>query len=123
MNYHFRRISAVFIMMITAVILLGVVSLLDPDVPAEIGIQALEQPAETSPAEKIPSDNMPAADPAVDTERIEKPTSATTMGIIPLFAGQPYAEINGSVPFFTEGELTTDAFEYYSPLDELGRCG
>lgn len=32
-------------------------------------------------------------------------------------------EVNGNVPYFTEEDLTTDAFEEYSPLDALGRCG
>lgn len=36
----------------------------------------------------------------------------------------PYAVINDNVPFFTAEERTsTEAFENYSPLDELGRCG
>ena len=32
-------------------------------------------------------------------------------------------EVNGNVPYFTEEDLTTEAFEGYSPLDGLGRCG
>ena len=36
----------------------------------------------------------------------------------------PYLEINSNKPLFTEEEkLRTDAFEIYSELDELGRCG
>lgn len=43
---------------------------------------------------------------------------------VPAYAGEPYAAINGNVPFFAEGErLCTEAFEYYSELDSLGRCG
>lgn len=42
---------------------------------------------------------------------------------IPAYSGNPYVEINGNVPFFTENELTTASFENYSPLDRLGRCG
>ena len=40
---------------------------------------------------------------------------------IPEYDGRPYAEINGNVPFFSE--FPEESFEYYSPLDELGRCG
>lgn len=32
-----------------------------------------------------------------------------------------YVELNGNVPFFTD--YTTEVFEDYSDLDELGRCG
>ena len=36
---------------------------------------------------------------------------------------QPYVEINGGQPDFDGGDLTTEAFETYSSLDYLGRCG
>lgn len=39
------------------------------------------------------------------------------------YDGSPYAEINGNVPNFTEEDLTTEPFELYSELDDLGRCG
>lgn len=31
--------------------------------------------------------------------------------------------INDNIPMFEDDEITTDEFEIYSPLDELGRCG
>ena len=42
---------------------------------------------------------------------------------IPVYTGQPYAWMNDNIPFFTSSDLTTKAFEEYSSLDELGRCG
>ena len=42
---------------------------------------------------------------------------------IPTFNGQPYTEINNNQPFFSNADLTTRAFEKYSELDYLGRCG
>ena len=42
---------------------------------------------------------------------------------IPSYASEPYVEINGGVPYFTDEEITDEAFEEYSPLDPLGRCG
>ena len=39
------------------------------------------------------------------------------------YSGYPYVEINGGVPFFEPEEMTTIAFESYSELDVLGRCG
>ena len=41
---------------------------------------------------------------------------------IPAYSGNTYAEINNNTPFFTEDEITTDVFEKYSDLDDLGRC-
>ena len=42
---------------------------------------------------------------------------------IPEYSGTPYIEINGNEPLFTESDMTVKAFEEYSDLDFLGRCG
>ena len=42
---------------------------------------------------------------------------------IPQYSGAAYAEINGNIPFFRESDITAAAYEEYSPLDRLGRCG
>ncbi len=34
-----------------------------------------------------------------------------------------FIQVNNNVPVFSEQELTTTAYEYYSELDSLGRCG
>lgn len=51
-------------------------------------------------------------------------TDVINLDDIPDYKGIPYVEINGNVPFFTdEDKKRTDAFETYSDLDNLGRCG
>lgn len=42
---------------------------------------------------------------------------------LPPYSGYESIAINGGIPFFTTDDLTTDNFENYSELDELGRCG
>lgn len=42
---------------------------------------------------------------------------------IPEYSGTPYIELNGNEPLFTESDMTVRAFEEYSDLDFLGRCG
>ena len=42
---------------------------------------------------------------------------------IPAYTGSPYIAINGNQPEFEEGDLSSESFETYSPLDSLGRCG
>lgn len=42
---------------------------------------------------------------------------------IQLYTSEPYTEINGNIPFFTDDEITDQSFETYSPLDALSRCG
>ena len=40
------------------------------------------------------------------------------------YTASPYSVVNDNVPYFSEEDLTrTDAFETYSELDSLGRCG
>lgn len=43
---------------------------------------------------------------------------------IPAYSGKEYIELNNNVPTFTaEEKKVTEAFEHYSNLDNLGRCG
>lgn len=47
-----------------------------------------------------------------------------TLDSLPAFDGETaYVTVNGNVPFFDESDYTTEAFETYSELDSLGRCG
>lgn len=42
---------------------------------------------------------------------------------VPAYSGEPYVEINGGRADFTDEEMVADAYESYSDLDDLGRCG
>lgn len=42
---------------------------------------------------------------------------------IPAYTDTATHVVNGNVPYFTENQYTTTSYEYYSPLDSLGRCG
>lgn len=39
------------------------------------------------------------------------------------YSGEPYVTVNHNVPFFEEEDFQVKAFETYSQLDSLGRCG
>lgn len=43
--------------------------------------------------------------------------------VVGAYDGEPYVVLNDNVPLFTEAEYTTEAYEFYSELDWLGRCG
>lgn len=45
------------------------------------------------------------------------------MSQLPEYSGQPYVEIDGNQPGFTDKDKTKESFEKYSDLDSLGRCG
>ncbi len=46
-----------------------------------------------------------------------------SMEAVPLWSGAAYVELEDNQPGFTKEEMTLEAFENYSELDYLGRCG
>ena len=59
---------------------------------------------------------FPAPKPDSTATRLDPTT-------LPAYSGAPYIVINNNIPAFSEDELTTTAYETYSDLDALGRCG
>lgn len=49
--------------------------------------------------------------------------SSFDLSQVPAYSGEPYVVVNNNIPFFKDSDLTTEAFEKYSDLDTLGRCG
>lgn len=49
--------------------------------------------------------------------------SYVSLDAIPAYDGKAYVAINNNEPFFTDSDMTTTAFDNYSDLDSLGRCG
>lgn len=41
---------------------------------------------------------------------------------LPKYNGMPFEVVNDNIPLFTESDFNTEVFEYYSDLDEMGRC-
>ena len=46
-----------------------------------------------------------------------------TLQSVPAFSEDPFVVLNDNEPNFDEDDYTTKAFEEYSDLDSLGRCG
>ena len=44
------------------------------------------------------------------------------MSVLPEYSGKAYTYINDNIPYFKTYEIINASFEYYSELDELGRC-
>lgn len=72
-----------------------------------LALLGLHLPPVLSPAVSLP--------PSVQQEAPET--------VIPPYAGEPWVQVDDGTPRFAEGDLTAEAFESYSPLDALGRCG
>lgn len=56
-------------------------------------------------------------------EEPQAPAPYVSLDAIPDYDGVPYVVIDNNTPGFTEEDLTTEAFEQFAPLDDLGRCG
>ena len=50
-------------------------------------------------------------------------TASYDLSDLPAYDGSPYVVLNDNQPAFTQEDMTTDSYETYSELDELGRCG
>lgn len=77
-----------------------------------------ELPARTEPVELS---TQPQA--ALLAEEIAHSFETDPSAEIPAYSGEAYIIINDNVPFFEKTNLPAESFEYYSELDELGRCG
>ena len=58
-----------------------------------------------------------------ETPNLNTQQSIANLNEIPEFSGTAYVALNDNQPYFTEDDYTTKSYEYYSPLDDLGRCG
>lgn len=50
-------------------------------------------------------------------------TDVLALDGIPSYQGEAYVVLNDNIPYFDTDGLTTEGYESYSPLDDLGRCG
>lgn len=107
----FMAVSMAFCLMVGVII-----AIFSPDSLNESQTVAEEQKTEVKDSE---------ADIASTTEALEREVteSAFTYADLPAYSDAPYVEVNDNNPYFEDEELTTDAFEIYSDLDDLGRCG
>ena len=79
--------------------------------------------AEVTLPETVPDgeQTLAGSDSAQEVPALTMPT--IKVSDIPKFAGNPFVAVNGNVPYFTTNQITAESYEFYSPLDDLGRCG
>ena len=66
---------------------------------------------------------LPSSEDDDSTDSKESETESSSQETAPTAPQSPYEVLNNNVPEFTEDEITTESFEQYAELDELGRCG
>lgn len=88
-----------------------------------------ETPAITSSQEMntpMPSQSIdPEESLALDPTETPAPVAVASFDLseVPAYSGKAYVSVNANKPYFTDNEMTSSSYEYYSDLDSLGRCG
>ena len=85
-------------------------------------MQAEETSTETETVETT-AESLAVSKETHESSVVTAPAAEFDLSSVPAYSGQAYVPVNDNIPFFTDGELTTESFETYSPLDGLGRCG
>lgn len=93
-------------------------SLPDTQTTEAVTVQAQDSTSQTDAIQMSSEEAASLAEAHINTA-----LEAFANEVIPEYSGNPYVELNGNVPYFTDEELSTTAFELYSELDSLGRCG
>lgn len=90
-------------------------------IPEETEPRLRDEEVESSSTEQITS-SLPETS-SNTKEYIVAPGVSFDLSQVSSYSGIPFCEINSNIPYFTEADYTTHSYEYYSPLDSLGRCG
>lgn len=101
------------------------------EISTETEVQVAEisetETQETETQETLITESESELTTEIETAAIAQtqPSTEITLSIdsIPAYSGKPYITINDNVPEFLDSDLSTSSYEYYSDLDELGRCG
>lgn len=85
------------------------------------------EPADTQEtsvsATETPGNGRESSAPAIGEPDDGREETTVSMNQLPEYSGNPYVEIDGNQPGFTDKDKTKESFEKYSDLDSLGRCG
>lgn len=82
-----------------------------------------DDPAPETPANNVSETELNTAKVTSVTSSEVTMTGGFDLSAVPAYSGDEYVVINDNNPFFSESEIVTESYEYYSDLDPLGRCG
>ncbi len=122
MKANKRRYRLIALLLLTALLLTGctrgilddAVSELDVDKIADEIVNEITDGLRDAAGQKVDL-------PAPCAEDGEPASAPVFLDDVPEYAGEAYCAINDNQPQFDD--ITDKAYEYYSPLDSLGRCG
>lgn len=88
-----------------------------------------EEPAITpsqetnTPMPSLPTEPEESLEPDPTETPAPVPTASFDLSEVPAYSGKAYVSVNDNKPYFSDDEITSSSYEYYSDLDSLGRCG
>ena len=59
------------------------------------------------------AESLATAESSQSQERISTFTTWNGQETVPVYSGEPYTELNGNIPYFTDREKTEDVFEKF----------
>lgn len=83
---------------------------------------SIQQENNLSPTSTLPNENSTPDENSVSHSLGSSP-QGISLSEIPAYSGDAYIAVNDNIPFFTQQDITTESYEFYSDLDTLGRCG
>ena len=121
-----RRLSALLLaLVLSATVLCGCQPEKQEPLPPQ-NEQTQQQP-QGSQKPKVPENQTVQQDedtqPEEELSAQPESSGSFLLSDVPEYSGLAYIGVNQNQPFFTADELTDESYEYYSPLDGLGRCG
>ena len=89
------------------------------------GCFSIAVPGQSGMTPPTEADTDPVDTDPVGTEPVETDPSSPDFVLteLPVYTGRAYEVLNNNIPVFAPEELTVEGYEFYSPLDALGRCG
>lgn len=92
---------------------------------AEESLNETPLPSSINESEESTSVQMTLEPDLNSSEELTSKLSESTFSLTDIkpYNGQPYIVVNDNTPYFSDNDLTSQSYEYYSDLDSLGRCG
>lgn len=109
-----------------------------PETPKESDVEESVLPSSTPMVKESTPEPTKEPEPAPTQEPVQEATqepslesasipqiseSTFSLSDIAPYTEKPYTVVNDNIPYFSDADLSTESYEFYSELDELGRCG
>ena len=117
-NKKAKRLILIIALIVIAAVLFVLFAPEDPAKPEDA-----PEPAVTESAQEESEPPETHKEPVKEDAGESDDNQSVTLDSIPEYTDQPYCVLNDNQPQFTDDEITTEAYEFFTELDELERCG